>query len=154
MERRRRRRSSRGRRARRTIRRRHLFSANEAGASFECRVDTAPFAACTSPRTTETLSDGAHRFDVRAIDQAGNVDPAPATRSFTVDTAAPATSIESGPTGTTNDSTPTFAFAANEAGASFECRVDTAPFAACTSLGSAHVRTPVTHRLLVCRLLL
>jgi len=63
------------------------FSANEAGASFECRVDTAPFAACTSPRTTETLSDGAHGFDVRAIDQAGNVDPTAASRSFTVDTA-------------------------------------------------------------------
>src|SRR5206468_9017286 len=93
--------------ARRTIRRRHLFSANEAGASFECRVDTAPFAACTSPRTTETLSDGAHGFDVRAIDQAGNVDPAPATRSFTVATAAPTPSTASGPTGTTNDSTPT-----------------------------------------------
>ena len=68
------------------------------------------------PSTTASLADGAHTFDVRATDAAGNVDPTPASRSFTVDTAAPQTTIDSGPSGPTNDATPTFAFSADEAG--------------------------------------
>ena len=40
------------------------------------------------------------------------------------DTTAPETTITSGPTGTTNDNTPTFAFTATEANSVFECRVD------------------------------
>ncbi len=34
--------------------------------------------------TTAPLADGAHTFDVRATDPAGNVDPTPATRSWTI----------------------------------------------------------------------
>jgi Bacterial Ig-like domain len=105
---------------------------SEAGVSFECRVDTAAFAGCTSPQTTGTLSNGGHTYQVRAKDAATNVDPTPASRSFTVDTAAPQTTIDSGPSGTTNDPTPTFGFS-SEAGASFQCRIDSASFASCTS---------------------
>ena len=70
------------------------------------------------------------RVSVRATDVAGNTDASPATRSFTVgtapppDTTAPDTTITSGPTGTTTDNTPTFAFTATEANSVFECRVD------------------------------
>ena len=45
----------------------------------------------------------------------------------------PQTTIDSGPTGTTNDPTPTFAFSSSEAGSSFQCRVDAGAFAACSS---------------------
>ena len=72
----------------------------------------AAFAACTSPRTLTSLADGAHTFRVRAKDGAGNLDGTPASNSFTVDTAAPQTTIDSGPTGPTNDNTPTWAFSA------------------------------------------
>jgi chitodextrinase len=65
------------------------FVSTEPG-SFECRVDEEDFAPCVSPHTLATLSDGAHIFEVRAIDGAGNVDPSPAAHSFVVDTAAPA----------------------------------------------------------------
>jgi hypothetical protein len=115
------------------------FSATEANSVFECRVDTGAWADCTSPWTTSALSDGAHSVAVRATDVAGNTDASPATRSFTVatappaDTTAPDTTITSGPTGTTSDSTPTFAFASSEASAVFECRVDTGAWADCTS---------------------
>ncbi|MGH3992010.1 MAG: Ig-like domain-containing protein, partial [Pseudonocardiaceae bacterium] len=109
------------------------FSSPDTGATFQCRVDAGAFAACTSPHTTATLADGAHTFDVRAIDAAGNVDASPATRSLTVDAAPPDTSITSGPSGPVNDPTPTFAFSASEAGSTFECRVDTGAFTACTS---------------------
>lgn len=54
-------------------------------AGFECSLDEAPFAACTSPYATTALADGAHSFRVRAIDTGGHVDPTPATRAFTVD---------------------------------------------------------------------
>jgi Bacterial Ig-like domain len=108
------------------------FSSSESGSTFECRVDAAAFTGCTSPFTSNQLSDGAHVFEVRAKDAATNVDQTPAQRSFTVDTTPPQTTIDSGPEGTTNDSTPTFGFS-SEAGASFECRVDAAAFAACNS---------------------
>jgi hypothetical protein len=59
------------------------------GSSFECD-EGAGFSACTSPRTTGALADGPHDFLVRATDPVGNVDPTPASRSFTVDTTPPA----------------------------------------------------------------
>jgi hypothetical protein len=43
------------------------------------------------------------------------------------------TTIGSGPPSATNDSTPTFAFSANEPSATFECKVDGGSFAACVS---------------------
>lgn len=55
---------------------------SEPGATFECRVDGAPFAACTSPHTIAAVSAGAHVFRVRAIDEELNVG-LPASRSFT-----------------------------------------------------------------------
>jgi hypothetical protein len=65
------------------------FTAGEA-AAFECSDDGAPFAPCTSPHGINYLKDGAHTFAVRAIDSAGNTDPTPATRAWTLDTVAPA----------------------------------------------------------------
>jgi Ca2+-binding RTX toxin-like protein len=64
------------------------FSSSEPGSTFQCRVDSAPYASCASPRTTRHLADGSHTFYVRATDPAGNPDPTPATRTFTVRTAA------------------------------------------------------------------
>jgi hypothetical protein len=64
------------------------FHSTEAGSTFQCRVDAAAFASCTSPKTVAHLNDGAHTFQVRARDAAMNLDPTPASRSFTVKTAA------------------------------------------------------------------
>jgi sugar lactone lactonase YvrE len=108
------------------------FSSSEAGSDFQCRVDANPFAACSSPHTTAQLADGSHTFRVRAIDPAGNTDPSPSVRTFTVDATPPQTTIDSGPSGTTNDPTPSFGFS-SEPGASFQCRVDSGSYAACSS---------------------
>jgi CSLREA domain-containing protein len=105
---------------------------SEPGASFQCRVDNAAFAVCTSPHATAALSDGAHSFEVRASDAAGNTGSA-ASRAFTVDTAAPQTTITSGPPATTSSTSGTFTFTANQQGSSFECSLDGAAFTACTS---------------------
>lgn len=60
------------------------FTATEAGSSFQCKLDKKPFRPCRSPRTYKKLKPGKHVFKVRALDKAGNADPTPAKRKFTV----------------------------------------------------------------------
>lgn len=57
---------------------------SEPGASFECRMDSESYVACSSPHTTGVLSPGQHTFYVRAIDSDGVADPTPARRDFSV----------------------------------------------------------------------
>src|SRR5918999_543286 len=68
------------------------FSADEEGATFECSLDGAPYAACTT--SYADLADGEHTLRVQATDRAGNTDPSPASHSWTVDTTAPDASID------------------------------------------------------------
>lgn len=58
----------------------YMFT-SDTGTSFECRVDAAAFAACTSPHTITALA-GLHAFEVRAIDADGDPDPTPAARGY------------------------------------------------------------------------
>jgi Ca2+-binding RTX toxin-like protein len=51
---------------------------------FECSLDNAPFAICTSAQTYTGLSNGQHTFSVRAVDGANNVDATPATYTWSV----------------------------------------------------------------------
>ncbi|HVE92823.1 MAG TPA: YncE family protein [Actinomycetota bacterium] len=64
---------------------------------LECRLDSQAFAACTSPTTLTALAEGPHTFAVRAVDQAGNVDPTPATRTWTVDRKGPVLASDTAP---------------------------------------------------------
>ena len=98
------------------------FSSDEAGSAFECELDGSGFAPCTTPRDYTALSDGPHTFRVRATDTAGNTDPTPAERTFTVDTGAPTVTIDSMPQDPGNDSTPTWDFT-TESGATLDCRL-------------------------------
>jgi uncharacterized delta-60 repeat protein len=115
------------------------FSASQAGATFECRLDrpggVGSYGACASPRAYTTTVNGSYTFSVRAS-HSGSVDATPATRSFTVDTVAPETTITGGPAGITNSTAPSFSFAA-PAGSTFACKLDTpavsGSYAACTS---------------------
>ena len=59
------------------------FASSEASSTFACSLDHQPLATCRSPFTTPRLSDGRHLLRVAAIDRAGNVDPAPDSRTFT-----------------------------------------------------------------------
>ena len=49
----------------------------------------ATFGACTSPQPYSGLAAGSHTFQVRATDGAGNVDPSPASFTWTVDLTHP-----------------------------------------------------------------
>lgn len=60
------------------------FSADEDDVAFECSIDGSSFELCQSPHSTGSLGIGAHTFAVRAEDAAGNADPTPAARTWTV----------------------------------------------------------------------
>jgi hypothetical protein len=79
------------------------------------------------------LTAGSHHFRVRAIDPAGNTDPTPAAHTWTIDQTAPQTTIDSGPDPQTTSTSATFTFSADEPGSTFECSLDGATYATCTS---------------------
>jgi len=114
------------------------FSASESGSTFECALDGAAFASCTSPVQLTGLAVGAHTFSVQATDLAGNIDATPASYAWTVeapppDTTAPESVIDSGPANPTSSAEAVFNFSANESGSTFECALDGAAFAPCAS---------------------
>jgi hypothetical protein len=61
------------------------FSSSETGSAFACRLDGGAWTGCASPSTRSGLAPGAHSFEVRATDAAGNIDPTPAARGWTVE---------------------------------------------------------------------
>ena len=107
------------------------FSATETGA-FACQLDGGGFASCTSPQAYTGLSAGSHTFQVRATDGAGNVDPSPASFTWTIDLTAPDTTLTAMPATISASANASFSFSATETGA-FDCQLDGGGFASCTS---------------------
>jgi hypothetical protein len=104
-----------------------------AGATFQCSLDGAAFAACTSPRALSGLAYGSHTFQVRAVNAAG-ADATPASFGWTINPPVPDTTITSAPGSSTTSTSASFSFTANpSAGATFECQLDGAGFAPCVS---------------------
>lgn len=69
----------------------YRFEADEPGSSFECKLkgrglkrSARKFGDCDSPHKYKRLGESKFRFQVRAIDPAGNVDPSPAKDKFKV----------------------------------------------------------------------
>ncbi len=109
------------------------FTSSEAAGSFECNLDAAGWQPCASPKTYNPLADGPHSVEVRAKDPAGNTDASPAQASWTVDTAAPQTTIGSSPASPTNNPQSGLSFTSSEAAGSFECNLDAAGWQPCAS---------------------
>lgn len=107
------------------------FQSSPGGLPFECSLDAAAYVGCSSPRTVG-VGEGPHTFAVRAV-TGGVPDPTPATRSWTVDLTDPDTTITGGPSGSSNQTQPSFAFASNETGATFRCRLDGSAWQECAT---------------------
>ena len=60
------------------------FSSSEAGSTFTCSLDGAPFEPCSSPKDYDKLKRKRHHFEVVATDPAGNADSSPATFDWKV----------------------------------------------------------------------
>jgi hypothetical protein len=114
------------------------FTSSESPSTFECKLDDGTFAGCTSLRQYTNLSDGPHTFQVRAIDPQGDVDPTPASRTWSVyatqppppDTTPPETSIGSCcQPDVSKSTTASFNFTGSDdrtpvSNLKFECRLD------------------------------
>jgi hypothetical protein len=100
---------------------------------FECCLDGATFTACTAPLTYSGLLEGSHTFQVRAMDDAGNVDPTPVSFFWNIDLTTPAAIIDSMPLDPTNNISAIFAFHAAEANSTLVCSLDGGAFVACIS---------------------
>ena len=124
------------------------FSSTKPNSTFECFIDGGAGFACTSPHTVSpALSDGPHTFEVQATDSSGNTDPAPASATFTVDTTAPDTTIDSAPDALTNDNDATFTFSSDDSRRHLRvlarrCRLRVLLLTASTRMTSTTARTP------------
>jgi hypothetical protein len=63
----------------------YSFSADEAGATFQCQLDGGGWSRCNSPRGYSGIGYRAHTFEVRALDGLGNPDPTPASDQLTTE---------------------------------------------------------------------
>ena len=109
--------------------------------AFGKNVGGADVNTCTNTCQQGIAGDGAGEFDdPQDVRVAGNgVYVADANNNriqvFTSspDATAPDTTITDGPSGSTNDATPSFTFASSEPGSLFECRIDSGSFKSCSS---------------------
>lgn len=108
------------------------FHSTEPGSYFQCRLDYDDWLFCSSP-VSMYLYEGTFLFEVRAGDEAGNVDQSPASFSFTIDRSQPETTIDSGPDGTIDTDQATFSFSSVNSGVEFKCKLDDGAEEACSS---------------------
>jgi RHS repeat-associated protein len=103
------------------------YFSGETNARFECRLrDTGSesFESCSSPKSYDLTgrADKTYYFEVRQIDQAGNVSGI-ASSAYTLDTTAPAQpTITDGPSDPSNNALPSWSFT-GEGGGSYQCQL-------------------------------
>ncbi|MHA6250219.1 Ig-like domain-containing protein [Pontibacter sp. CAU 1760] len=101
------------------------LESNRQDVTFEASLDGAPYTTVSNPLNLSNLSEGSHTLQVRAKNQAGTVDPTPASHTWTVDTQPPAAPVVSKPTEgqLLNTNKPTFSGTA-EAGSTVMLMID------------------------------
>jgi hypothetical protein len=103
--------------------------------TFFCSIDEGVAIPCSSPFVPATpLEDGEHSITVSGTDLAGRTGTSE-QETFAIDTTAPSASIRKHPKKvvrtTKKKAKVTFKFVADEAGATFLCRIDGSPFRGC-----------------------
>jgi hypothetical protein len=123
------------------------FTDSKSGVKFECKLDGAAFAACSSSGIAYSgpLAPGSHMFEVEAI--TGGTASSPASYAWTIEATSPPPppAIGSGPEATTTSKTATFVFTDGEAGVTFLCALDGNSPSACSSPKSYEVGTQGEH---------
>ncbi|HEY5944758.1 MAG TPA: hypothetical protein VIV40_04675 [Kofleriaceae bacterium] len=113
---------------------------------FECKLDSAAFAACTSPQSASNLAEGQHTFTVKAT-RLGSVSMT--TRTWTVDSLPPSSPSLSGTPANNalvNSAAASFTFSATDANTiTYECNRDGAGYTTCTSPQTYSVTGEGTH---------
>lgn len=91
------------------------------GAEFECQLDGGGFAACPLDEIDipGPLGDGAHNFQVRAVNTQGT--GLPAVYTWTVDTQPPTATITGHPADPSAGTSAAFTYTASQLGSTFEC---------------------------------
>jgi hypothetical protein len=92
-------------------------------ATFQCALDGAAFAACTSPLALSGLANGSHTLQARAVDFAPNPDASPASVTFDVDTVGPTATID-GKKKIKQGKNAKFTLASSEPNSTFQCQLD------------------------------
>ena len=103
--------------------------------SYECQLDTAAYAACSSPRNYTGVTAGAHTFRLRGVTATG-VRTAEAVASWTVDLTAPTVPLlTSSVSAMTNQTSASISFSSTDASgiATYQCSLNNAAFSNCTS---------------------
>ena len=107
------------------------FTTAGSPATTRCRLDAGTPVNCAPPAVTLTAGNGAHTITITVTDTAGNAASA-TTNSFTIDTAPPTVAFDDVPPAGWPVDYFDMQFSAGEP-ATFECSLNGAAFAACTS---------------------
>ena len=108
---------------------------------FECSLNGAAFASCSSPHTYPSLADGLQHFAVRGRDASGNLS-APATRGWRIDTQAPTLNFIQTPAALTKLTDADYRYTAADSGsgvAKVQCALDGAAYADCSADRAAYL---------------
>jgi arylsulfatase A-like enzyme len=118
------------------------FGGSGTSTAFQCRLDSdleADFQYCSTPQSYDSLADGSHTFDVRALRAPAQVDPTPARHTWTVDATPPNTEVTPASTLSTHSDFATFNLKSNVSDSSaqaetpsrLECKLDGGAYAPC-----------------------
>lgn len=110
------------------------FAFTSTETAYRCKLDAGSFTVCSSPTTYTGLADGAHTFEVRTADAAGNVAASGVSRSWTIDTVPPpAPVLTNKPDDPNGDGLADFSWTESESPVTFRCQIENLAFEACSS---------------------
>ncbi|MBI2891809.1 MAG: hypothetical protein HYY13_13630 [Nitrospirae bacterium] len=81
---------------------------------FECRLDRTSWESCASPQAYDSLADGEHVFEVRALLVEGVSDDAPAIHTWIIDTTLPQVLLSVSPPAVSPDTDAQFEFSCDK----------------------------------------